>query len=727
MNNLMDHKIAAVYQAEHSECGLAVASCILKYFGSKKDISMLRIEYGTPKGGLSIGNILEILDSQGISYRGVRVRNIEDLKGIKEPRVLHWDGNHFVVLYRCRFGRYFVMDPRVGKITYSKSEIQEHFSSVALIPVEKDQQGENNIESNLDGRIEPANGIWNLLRKLVVKSKANITGAILMMLLVKLLTLIVPVASQVFIDDYATSATMPISTMIALLALLGISYYVFNLVNGILLTKLQIAWTNSISEGFMESIFEKPLHYFVNRSSGAILYKSSLIPSIQRALSTGAITNAVEVIFVAVYFILMASYSLRLTIAVGIISILVLVCSVVYSKWNYTINGRVLELQSRTQQVSAEAFAGMETVLALGVNQYFFNKWAKRFEKSQQALSQQGKAAAVLTGLSSTFLFILPATILIFGINEVQTNSMTIGEVVAFIALAGYLSTPLSKLIDSVSQIVLVRSYLHQLSDVTDGKEKDDELTPGQSFGAFERVEGSRVCFRFSKFERNVLDEICFEIKQGEKVAIVGMSGSGKSTFLRLISGLFSPTSGTVCYNGASLSSFEERDLRKKICYVPQNPVVFGDSLYENLHLDDCTLDKSCINLVLEATGVDQIAQESYAGLNAIISENGMNLSGGQIQRVAIARCLLRNPDLIILDEPTSSLDSISEKKIIDYIESSGKTLVIAAHRLNTIQGMDRVIVLDSGKIIECGTHEELLKKKGLYYRLFKGEPNDCG
>ncbi len=709
-------RIKTVLQSEHSECGLAVASCIMHYFGKKIPLSKLRSDYGSPKGGLSFSNICNILRSEKIEYKGVRVNNASDLPNSRFPSVLLWDNTHFVVLYKQILGKYYVMDPRIGRVSYPAKELANHFSGLAL--VFESFETAKTIESS------PNNGVSEILRnslKLMLSTKLAIAGLIGTSFAIKTLTLAVPLSSQYLIDGgfYEFSSR---STLLILIVLFS-SYYIALASNRLLLAHLQLKWSKGLSLDFMERALNKRLAFFINRSSGSMIYKSSLMNSIQQTLSGSTLQNIVDFIFLFVYLGFMISLSLNLTAWLLVICSLVFICSFIYSKWNYSINNTSLELQSDLQQLSVEIFSGIETIKALGLESEFYKKWRDRLLKSLTSIKKQGVVSAWVSNISGSMIYIIPLSVLFLGLDLSRNGLMTTGQVVAFMTLSTYFADPFSKLISSLSQLMLIKSYLNQISDIF-YEEDYSTLDFSKSASDSEMIGLHHVNYKYSYFDELVLDDVTLSIARGEKIAVVGRSGSGKSTLLKIISGLLEPVTGNV--SRSSIARLES-DSNNRICYIPQNPAIFNDTLMENILLGQKPPDNQSLFEVLRSSEVLKITERCKGGLNAIISEAGMNISGGQRQKISIARSMIRQPDLLVMDEPTSSLDVISERSILDYVFDNSNTLVIAAHRLSTVRNADRIIVMDGGHIIEQGSHEQLMKKRNLYWELYSKQNVGCG
>ena len=291
---------------------------------------------------------------------------------------------------------------------------------------------------------------------------------------------------------------------------------------------------------------------------------------------------------------------------------------------------------------------------------------------------------------------------------------------ISFNAIATAFVTPIVTIMGAFSSIMLLRSYFGKLSEILEQKvATDDEKTSFEEM--YESIELRNVSFQYSKFEEPILKNINLSIGKNEKVAIVGPSGSGKSTLVKVLSGLYSPSEGEVLLNGKNIKELSQNSIRQKVSMVNQNPAIFNMSLKENILMNKTGVSDDTFLKAVDDARVDEIIQTLQMGFETQISEGGMNLSGGQMQRIAIARAIVNQPELMIMDEPTSALDNISENYIMNRVKEYNFPCVVVSHRLNTIQHFDRVIVMYQGKIVEEGSHQELMKKNGLYSYIYSG------
>jgi ABC-type bacteriocin/lantibiotic exporter with double-glycine peptidase domain len=323
----------------------------------------------------------------------------------------------------------------------------------------------------------------------------------------------------------------------------------------------------------------------------------------------------------------------------------------------------------------------------------------------------------VYNTIISVFQTVGPFCILLLGIKLCVSGNITIGGVIASYSLATTFITTSVSLFNMLNNFNLASSYLERINDITEAKEEIIPKNPTK-INITGDIEFRNVSFSYSNTSDYVIKNLSFKIEKGKKTAIVGTSGSGKSTLIKLILGLYEPTEGEIFYDGVNLKNIDKSELRKQIGVVPQDMSLFNKSILDNIVLKNKTLD---MDNVKSATDIAQISKEINdmpMKYNTLISDMGMNLSGGQRQRIVLARAVVNNPKLILLDEATSSLDTINEKKVSQYFKNNGSTCVVVAHRMSTITNSDKILVLDNGFLAESGTHKELLSQNGIYTKL---------
>lgn len=708
----MGKKVGFIEQSEHSECGITSVTMMLNYLGKKVSLSQLRDLYGVPKGGNTLFHLKSIFHEFGVDSVGLKVADLSFFKENNQPCILFWDKKHYVVFERMTANRVIIVDPALGRKKYKIDEFLEHFSNFALAVTDVREDVELPIEENKQG---------NILKDIIFGQKKLILFLIMLTLTVQFFGLGIPIITQRVVDNYIViSQVFTYSEIIFLVLCVFFSYYLLQVARNLLITKFQTLFDNQLMTRFMKKIMALPLNFFVNRSTGDLIFRSNLTTYIQQILSNQLVTTFIDIIFVFAYFSLMLSYSVQLTmislVAIGAI----VISSLINSKRFQALTDQELLLHSRVHRTLVELFEGMETVKSIGAERQFYDNWEKNFHEQLTVQMKKSRSTGWIGNISTTTQFVLPILITGLGVFGVANGTMTIGELISFSSITSSFVLPVVTLLGSYSQLLILKSYFGKLSEILEQKTViDDERD--EMANDYESIELKNVNFQYSKFEPNILSNINLKIDRHEKVAIVGPSGSGKSTLLKVIAGLYTPSNGAVLLNGKNMTEFKQQDIRDRISVVNQNPTIFNLSLRDNILMNSEGVDEDLFLQAVSDSRVEEITRMLPMGYQTQISEGGMNLSGGQMQRIAIARALVKQPELMLMDEPTSALDNISENYIMNRIKDYQYPCVVVSHRLNTIQHFDRVIVLNEGKIVEEGHHDELMKNNGLYSYIYSG------
>lgn len=699
-------------QSEHSECGITSVTMILNYFGINVSLNSLRDKYGVPKGGNTLFHLKSILHEFGISSAGYKVEDVEFFKENNRPCILFWDYRHYVVFEKITWNKIIIVDPAQGRKKYSYKEFWEHYSKMVLFPLDVDES----ITKNIKGEKEK-----NVLVNLLIRQKIKICVLILFTILIQIFALGIPVITQRAVDNYMVlSQDMTIGEVLIWIGAVFGTYYMLQVGRTLIVAKFQNFFERHLMTQFMKKIMSLPLNFFVNRSTGDLIFRSNLTTYIQQLLSSQLVTTIIDIVFVIAYLYLMLSYSLQLTVISMIGIAIIVVSSFINTKRYQDLTDKELLLHSKVHRTLVELFEGMETVKSIGAEKQFYEDWEKNFSEQLKVEMSKNRAVGFIGNISTATQFTMPLMIIGVGVYGISNNTLSIGELISFNAIASAFVTPIITIMGAFSSIMLLRSYFGKLSEILQQKVASDDEK--ETFDEnYESIELRNVSFQYSKFEEPILKNINLTIGKNEKVAIVGPSGSGKSTLVKVLSGLYSPSEGEVLLNGKNIKELSQSSIRQKVSMVNQNPAIFNMSLKENILMNKKEVsDKTFLKAVDDAR-VDEIIQTLPMGFETQISEGGMNLSGGQMQRIAIARAIVNQPELMIMDEPTSALDNISENYIMNKVKEYDFPCVVVSHRLNTIQHFDRVIVMYQGRIIEEGSHQELMKKNGLYSYIYSG------
>lgn len=706
----MTKKIPFTEQSEHSECGLACTAMVLNYYDDNVTLSHLRDVYGVPKGGNTLTNLNQILLDRGIETKAIRVLDLEILEEQTTPTICFWEERHYVVLEKLTAKEATILDPASGRKKIKRAEFQESFSNIALIITD--------VDVTITQRKKQKNATWTILKNILSDQKAKVALFIALTLLIQMVTIAIPRLTQTIIDN-STAAVSNIFQIGSTIAILFIAYYLLQVARGLVLIVLENLFDLTLMKAFMKKIIHLPLRFFVNRSTGDLIFRANLSVIIQQIMSQRMLTISVDFLFVFIYLILMVNLSASLTLIAIFGAFLMGAISVVNSKRVQSITNKELIAQSKVQRILVELFEGMETVKSSGSENQFYSKWRQEFKNQIMLRAEKNRFSTWVRTIQTSIQFILPIILIYVGLFQVTKGQVTLGELISFNALSGAFIAPIVTVFDSYTEFLLLRSYFGKLNEILEAKENPRLAIEGEKIAAIDSVTVEDVSFKYSYFEEDILHSVSFKIEPGDKVAIVGKSGSGKSTLLKLLAGLYGTTSGQIKFNDIDLKQIDDRSLKNCVSIVNQKPTIFNASLYDNIVLNQDEATDERVEQAIFDSRVDEIIMNLPLGLETQISEGGMNLSGGQMQRISIARALVKETSLLLMDEPTSSLDNISENFIMNRLKTYDFTCIIVAHRLNTIKHFDRILVMDQGEIVEEGTHQELLALEGYYHSIY--------
>lgn len=711
-----------VLQMEGVECGAAALCIILAYFGKVVPLEKLRISCGVSRDGLKATNILKAAREHGLEAKGFS-KSIEKLKELDMPVIIFWNFNHFLVLEGFKNDKFYLSDPAQGRYSVTKEEFDDAFTGVVLTfkPTESFTKGNEKI------------GLIPSLLSRVKSSKSSIVYIVLISLFLVIPGLIIPSFTQVFIDKFLVNKTsgfvMPlllVMTIVLFVNALLVSIQQYYLLR--LETKLALTTTSK----FLWHVFHLPIAFFSQRYSGEIGSRVSLNDKVARLLS-GDLANAfLNMIVVVFYALMMFSYDIPLTI-IGIVmaSINIVVLGIV-SKARKDGNRRLINENGKLLGTTTSGISMIETLKASGRENDFFLKWSGYMAKVINAQQELGWLSSRLNVIPPFLMSLTNTLVLGIGAMRVMDGQMTLGMLVAFIYLMNNFLRPVNQLVSVGSLLQETEGDMNRIDDVLNyeissefNKTAENGLTPeSQHVGSklIGHVAIENLTFGYSSSMPALIEDFSLKIKPGSRVALVGGSGSGKSTIARLVAGLYEPWEGNILFDGTLRKNIPRQVVNESVAVIDQEVLIFKGNIAENISFWDRKMpEKRIIQAAHDAEIHDVIASRVNA-YDGEVTERGTNFSGGQRQRLEIARALTLNPSVLILDEATSALDSKSEKLVMDNIKKRGCTCLIVAHRLSTIKDCDEIIVLKFGKIAERGTHHELMEKNGLYAELISSK-----
>lgn len=708
-------KTPTVLQMEAVECGAAALSIILAYYGRFVPLEELRVACGVSRDGSKAINIVKAARQYGLTARGFK-QEPEGLVGLKLPMIIHWNFNHFVVLEGFGRNRVFINNPASGPGSVSYEEFDAAFTGVALVMEPSETFEKGGLRFN----------VMSALMKLARGSENAILYVVLAGLSLVIPGLLVPTFSRIFVDYYLmrgfTSWLLPLVIGMLLTALLraGLTW-----IREFYLHRLEAKLSVTMSSKFFWHVLRLPLEYFTQRYAGEIGNRVIINDQVAQLLSGRLATTLLDLIIIVFYGLLMFIYD-PLLAAVGIsFAVLNLVALRSISRKRIDINQRLLQERGKLMGVSMSGLGMVETLKATGRESDFFARWSGYQAKINKAQQSSGIYTQFLNAAPVLLLAVNVAAILALGSFRVMSGDLTIGMLVAFQSLMISFVDPINRLVELGTTIQDVEGSLKRLNDVL-GNKTDATLDIEEETGAVTRrlpklegyLELKNLTFGYSKLAAPLIENFNLNLKPGSRVALIGGSGSGKSTVAKLVSGLYTPWSGEILFDGKPRTEIPRSTITNSVAVVDQDIFLFEGSVRENITMWDPTVPEAQVVQAATDAYIHNDVAARPGGYAGIVTEGGSNFSGGQRQRLEIGRALSTNPAILVLDEATSALDPLVENQIDQNLRRRGCTCLIIAHRLSTIRDCDEIIVMDGGKIVQRGTHQEMKDIPGPYSKL---------
>lgn len=701
-------KVPLITQLSAADCGAACLAMVLGYYGRATSVDSVRNALGGTAQGVNARQLADGARRLGLRCRGVKLE-LEQLKFATRGTILHWEMNHFVVLDKVDKHGARILDPAVGPRRVSWKDLGERCTGVALL-----------LEPGPDFRAEnTTKGRWARYARWMNAAPGYWPRVLTLSIVLQLVALAAPAAVGMTVDNVLPRHDGDLLQMIAIGALVALSVQLLtSYVRSGLLLHLRTYMDAQMTLELNEHLLSLPFSYFQQRSTGDLVLRLSSSAQIRDVLTSSALSAVLDGTMALVYFVVLLVVAPPLAaIALGV-SVVQAVIALLSGRRNAELMSEQLAAQAKLSSAQVEALAAIEPIKSMGAEERITARFADLYVDVLNSALDRGRLGNVVSAITGALGFAGPVALLLMGAHLVLTGTLATGGMLALSALGSAFLTPVGALVATFTQLQTLRSYVHRVEDILDTAREPRPASPPPLAALTGALELSDVSFAYESSHAPVLQHVSLSVAPGEFVAIVGPSGSGKSTMARLLAGLIAPSSGSIAFDNVDQKLWNPSTLRSLLGMVTQDTRLLASSVRDNISLYDAAVGLPQIESAARLAEIHDDVMRLGLAYDTVLSDGGGSLSGGQRQRLSLARALLRSPSVLVLDEATSQLDTVTERRVQENLRRLACTRIVIAHRLSTIRDADRIVVLERGKVVDIGRHAELSVRCRLYREL---------
>ncbi|SEL00168.1 colicin V processing peptidase. Cysteine peptidase. MEROPS family C39 [Colwellia chukchiensis] len=693
--------IPLVLQSEIAECGLASMAMVASFHGHQLDMPAMRKRFSANLKGMNLQQLIELGDNLGLASRALQCP-IDEVHKLATPCILHWDLNHFVVLTKVsgkgKASKYSINDPAIGKRTLSLEEFSQHFTGICLelTPTSKFEVKEERAQMKFTQ-------LWSSMSGL----KAGLFKLIALSLVLQLFALMTPYYMQWVVDEVLISFDKPLLMVLAIgFALIAIISVVTNAVRSWLILRLSSLLNMQMGVNLLRHLLRLPMNYFESRHIGDIVSRFGSLAQIRERITTGFVETLVDGLMAITVLIMMLIYSVKLTaVVLGAITLYTLVRLALYRPLHQATE-EMIQNSAKEQSNFLENIRGMQTIKLFGNESQRQGIWQNRYAEVINSEIRLGRLNISFDSFNKLLFGLENVLVIYFAAIMVMANTLSVGMVLAFIAYKGQLTERFANLIEQIIQFKMMRLHLDRIADIALTEQEANR----EGEASFSNNEGQQpkgqltlenICFSYSDEQAPILHNVNLTLEAGESIAITGPSGAGKTTLMKIMLGLLQPSSGKILLDGKDITQIGLKNYRKHIAAVMQDDTLLAGSIADNISFFDPQPNYLKVEQCAHLAAMHDDINNMIMGYNSLVGDMGSNLSGGQMQRLLLARALYQSPCVLFMDEATSHLDKDNEAKISEQIQHLPMTRIMIAHRQETISMAEQVYLLNNGTLVK--------------------------